>query len=502
MNSIVKLSIFSLFLILAVTSCSDDKEPPLYPQENVYMIIDGEAYLKRLSINNNGDVIIPSTITQDGQTYNVVGILNRAFSSRQINSIHIPPTLKKIEASVFYGQNIKEIYITDLKAWCNIDFEDEWMGTHNPSLESNSNPISTDTEFFVNGEKLITLILPESVMTLKKYVFRNLNITGLVLSDNLIEIGESAFENCKNLKNIKLGESLTYIGERAFQGCVALEEINLNESLKTIEAYAFQDSKIKTIEFPATLEKLGVRAFYSSEFETVYIPENLKQIGLGNFMNTIKVSSPSIEDFLDIDFFYFPYVVLLEDTPPAFGVQHDIYINGNLFEDFYIPENINVIKNYIFSNSNFITITIPSHVNSIGGSSFENCKKLENLNINTGVEEIRSAAFYGCSALKEIIIPEGIKEISFGTFNDCSTLAYLSLPASLTDYQCSLENCNSLKTIVLKAPKVPKNDNSLYKPLYNYCNLYVPEESIEAYRENRFWGVIQNIYPLESLNQE
>ena len=53
----------------------------------------------------------------------------------------------------------------------------------------------------------------------------------------------------------------------------------------------------------------------------------------------------------------------------------------------------------------------------------------------------------------------------------------------------------------MKAEKVPdhnKNIEGLYKPIYESCLLFVPEESINLYANSVLWGwFFDNIKPIE-----
>ena len=66
---------------------------------------------------------------------------------------------------------------------------------------------------------------------LKKIEFINTN--------NIINIGDSAFRNCTSLTTINLPDSLMSISGGAFQGCTSLTTISLPDSLTSISGNAF-----------------------------------------------------------------------------------------------------------------------------------------------------------------------------------------------------------------------------------------------------------------------
>ena len=70
--------------------------------------------------------------------------------------------------------------------------------------------------------------------------FRNCKISRLVLPDNLTEIGDEAFQNCKELSGVVFSSNLNSIGGAAFRGCTSLTELILPERLEIIFDNAFE----------------------------------------------------------------------------------------------------------------------------------------------------------------------------------------------------------------------------------------------------------------------
>jgi hypothetical protein len=58
------------------------------------------------------------------------------------------------------------------------------------------------------------------------------NLSEVILSKNLLEIGERAFKDCSGLTNIStIPNGVTYIGNEAFSGCASLNNIILPDNL-------------------------------------------------------------------------------------------------------------------------------------------------------------------------------------------------------------------------------------------------------------------------------
>lgn len=74
---------------------------------------------------------------------------------------------------------------------------------------------------------------PEGVNSVEPYVLSGTDITNIVIPDRFTEIGDYAFLNCKQLKNITLSKNLTDIGTRAF-AYTALTQVDLPDGLETL----------------------------------------------------------------------------------------------------------------------------------------------------------------------------------------------------------------------------------------------------------------------------
>ena len=76
------------------------------------------------------------------------------------------------------------------------------------------------------------------------------------------QIGDFAFDQCKNLKRIKLSSSVTSIGMAAFQHCESLEKLSIPPLVTFIGGGAFQWCRsLKTLSIPPRVYLIGRQAF-------------------------------------------------------------------------------------------------------------------------------------------------------------------------------------------------------------------------------------------------
>ena len=216
------------------------------------------------------------------------------------------------------------------------------------------------------------VIIPEGVTEIGESAFEWCeSLTEIKIPEGVTEIGKSAFAWCKSLTEIKIPEGVTSIGEEAFRGCRSLTEIKIPEGVTEIGEYAFSNcGSLTEIKIPEVVTKIGNGAFYGCRSLTeIKIPEVVTSIG--------------------------------EDAFRAC--------------------------------SSLTEINIPEGVTEIGGVAFSGCSSLTEIKIPEGVTKIGSDAFSDCSSLTEIKIPEGVTEIGDGAFAQCSSLTKVELPKEINE---------------------------------------------------------------------
>lgn len=157
----------------------------------------------------------------------------------------------------------------------------------------------------------------------------------------------------------------------------------------------------------------------------------------------------------------------------------------------------------VFSKASTLkSITMPESITIIGGHAFEGCSSLTSITIPNSVTKIEEDAFSGCIGLTSIAIPEGAS-CSIAVFENCSNLQYVILPSTTNViYAYCFSNCTSLRAIVCNATTPPDFDNcdfsrgyeSIFKGVdKSTCIIYVPENSVDAYKGAFMWKNFCNI---------
>ena len=225
-------------------------------------------------------ITIPNSVTSIGAN----AFWNCSGLSSGLTSITIPNSVTSIGRSAFdLDDYLKDVHISDLKAWCEIDFYD-----------IKANPLYYAQELYINDNLIDNLEIPSSVTSISQYAFSGYKgLTSVNIPNSVTSIEEHAFYNCKNLKSVEIPNSVTVIKASTFLGCSSLSSINLPNSINIIYSGAFEGcTSLTSVTIPNSVSVIGdddkyhIGAFqYCSGLKSIIIPNSVKFIGCNSFAN-------------------------------------------------------------------------------------------------------------------------------------------------------------------------------------------------------------------------
>ena len=110
------------------------------------------------------------------------------------------------------------IYISDLGAWCEIEFAPNNLYDNPDGLYSN--PLYYGADLYFNNELITALEIPNNITSIVGWAFYNCSkITSVIIPDGVTSIGDKAFYGCSNLTSVILGNDINHIGTDAFDAC-------------------------------------------------------------------------------------------------------------------------------------------------------------------------------------------------------------------------------------------------------------------------------------------
>ena len=234
--------------------------------------------------------------------------------------------------------------------------------------------------------------------------FASLDTIQIINIPNTIEnIGEEAFEECKNLKevnfdkdcNIEVLPRKIFLGcellskvvypskgfikieEKAFSECYKLRDCYISNRTEYIGDYAFNDTSIDSVNFTKSVKTIGKSAFREcSNITNVEIPMNVEDLGVGAFEECDNIANAIIES----------------TTIKSETFKGCINLNRII-----LGENVKKIGKSAFSGTAINKIVIPDTAKLIEGGVFYNCENLRDVYVLS--KDIEWKDYYDCDKI-------------------------------------------------------------------------------------------------------
>lgn len=333
-----------------------------------------------------------------------------------LTSITIPSGVTKIGEAAFRGcSGLTSVHISDIAAWCKIDFNDQA-----------SNPLCYARHLYLGEDEITELIIPSNVTTISNYAFYGCEgIASVTIPSNVTSIGDYTFSGCSGLASFTIPSSVTTIGSGAFSNCSSLTSITIPSNVTSIGNSVFYGcSSLSSVSIQSDLTSIGNSFFYNcSSLSSVTIPSSVTSIGSEAFYGCSGLTSITIPSGVTS--------IGSEAFEGCSGLTSIIVDESNTFYD--SRGNCNAIiktsNNELIAG--FKNTVIPNSVVSIGDHAFRNCSGLTSLTIPDGVATIGRYALAGCG-LTSITLPNSVTYIGNYAFYNCNSLTSITLSNSVT----------------------------------------------------------------------
>lgn len=413
---------------------------------------------------------------------------------------------------------------------------------------------------FLQRAVLATVMLLATIMA-RAYQFEVDGIYYDKISDTEVEVarGENSYAGYVTIpENVIYAGNIfkvTSIGFYAFGNCWDLESVNIPHSVTSIGNTAFEScGNLKSVEIPNSITHIGFCAFRNCySLVTIEIPNSVSSIDFGAFAGCHKLSNILVD--VGNPFFCSVEGVLFDKDKIGL-IQFPAGLKGS----YIIPETVGWINGYAFYDCPFLTsIEFPNSVTSIGPYAFSYCCELTSIELPNCLRSINYFAFSKCLELKYIDIPESVVNIGERAFEECENLLNIFVDENNKNY-CSLDGvlfnknktellqypagkkiikytipdsvisvydyafawnsalesliigkqinsvgwgtfyrCDNLREVMVLNPTPPKaGDWVCLSEIYSTAILYVPMESLEAYKNANGWKSFEKIEPISS----
>lgn len=338
-----------------------------------------------------------------------------AFSGcNGLTSVVVGKEVTSISEDAFRDcSSLTSVNISDLAAWCKIDFANNF-----------SNPIYYAHHLFLNGNEIEKLVIPSSLTTIKNRTFYGCHgLTSVTIPSNVISIGDQAFAGCGGLTSFIIPNNVTSIGFNSFGGCNSLASVIIGDGVATIGDQAFYNcSGLTSVAIGDGVKSIGNYAFNNcSGLTSVSIGNNVTFIDAGAFNGCENLNSVQISDLVAWCKIRFRVKDNLSANPLYYA--HHLFLNGEEIKDLEIPNGVTFIGENAFQCCIGLTsVTIPSSVTKISGHAFQGCRGLTSITIANGVTSIEENAFSSCIGLTSLTIPQSVETIGCDVFSGCNGL--------------------------------------------------------------------------------
>lgn len=385
-----------------------------------------------------------------------------AFGNTKLTEVTLPNSVKKIGTGAFYYAG----YLKRVKLPQSLVSVPKYTFRNCVSLESVDMPAVTEVclNAFENAEKFDMDV--SKLTKIDSFAFQNSGLTEVTLNAvNAVvinqyggmtngeqNIGNDVFSDCKKLKKVTLGDKVEKLYSMTFAYCSALEEINIGNGLKTMARGTNYSGVFAGCNARKKLT-VGANNTHYKAVNNALVSANGKILYLANAQAEIPAGVTQIEE-------------------AAF--------EGLEITEITIPDTVTTLRAQIFKNSTIESITIGSGVKDISSIGlFYGCNALTSITVKSanttyksagncilnaagtivvagcktstipsGVISIGDGAFMGCKELTETVLPSGVEKVGENAFFECYGLKKVTLPASVKEFSYyAFGSCKELADI-------------------------------------------------------
>ena len=295
---------------------------------------------------------------------------------------------------------------------------------------------------FVLAPKLSSVELPEGLLSIGESCFNcyklSTGLESIQFPSTLKEIGKNAFYQGKLKGAVQIPESVETIGYGAFTQCEDMTSVNLPKNLKVLGQGAFNHCGLTQMpEIPVAITTLNTTFQGCGNITEITIPSQVTDITRA-FQNTgIKtVTIPCTVENYDAAFTGCTSLESVIIESPADNIG-----GGNNADGSGVFQGCTSLKN----------VTVPSWVTTIGGYAFAGCTSLSSPTFLSQIKKFEVAAFSNSGITGSIVL--NATEIRERAFDKCTNLGPdICLANQATIGESAFRDCSNLNGVQYVQP--------------------------------------------------
>ena len=479
-----------------------------FVKDGIYYVINGtNVFVTYKDTNYNsysGTVIIPSTVTNNGTTYNVVQINPSAFKNcAGLKRVVLPPTIKNLMNYAF--QNCTGLTNITLPADFYACYNYVFDGCTNLKSIIYLSPTARNWNMNNFPESVLsraTLIVPQGKKDAYQSVggclsaFTNIEEMDCDFAEDAIfykDMGNNKVAVTHALRfaedysgDIEIPEvvvhdgttyNVTSVGNEAFYYGHELYSVKLPSTVNSIDSYAFYDCYNMTqVNIPEGVEYINYCTFGGClALQEIIIPSSVTWIAQNAFVsctNLTNITCRAITPPMCASSNSFPSEAFANATLNVPSLSLNAYQTADVWKEFShivastydftydnlqfvitSPTTAKVVGHVLPSPAGYYSIPSTANgynVTEVGDYAFQNCNQITEMSIGDNVVTIGRVAFEGCSGLTSLTIPNSVTRIDIGAFMGCSGLTSVVIPNSVTYVGGkAFSDCSSLTSVII-----------------------------------------------------
>lgn len=274
----------------------------------------------------------PYLLIEDGVIYNS-DKTRLIFCFKKKETFIVPASVRIIESHAFCNQtSLKSITLPE-------DLEEIHSGA------------------FIGCTSLKRIVIPQGITRINSATFAGcVSLREIMLPNNLVHLGNDAFWHCDSLEEIRLPDSIRKMDSfrccrslkyivipkgvsevKGFAFCSSLGTVKLQVGVTKISDYAFRFcNKLRKINFPEGLKKIGARAFYPSRLCSVTFPKSLEEIDCEAFYYNKALRRIKFNSVVKIDQAAFACTPILKiiQKPKEMTIDDNVFVQDTTLDKY------------------------------------------------------------------------------------------------------------------------------------------------------------------------
>ncbi len=507
-------------------SSSDLATEVTYQNQKYKVIGIGAGAFVQATIS--GNMIIP-----EGYVY----IDNYAFSETDGVMVKIPASATQISPTAFAGNKLSIISVNLGNPNFAYISTKQGNATYFMMTNKEKNRLFAVPGGAIDGTSFVKQVtIPESITEVGDFAFyKNPNVTSIILHSGITRLGNYAFSEtkvssmtfpnpdvlmgdavcmgCNSLTRVTLAPNMKELGRYMFFGCEGLTSISLPEGMKSARSFSLGSTGITAVNLPSTMEVLDSSALQNTPIARIDL-KNVKRLGSQCFSMCTNLTTITGGDRLE-------------------ELDNAVFIRCTALKSTQLPANVKrLVGSTYFRCSGLTSAVIPASMEYIGRNPFVGASALPRIEVATGSDHyaeadsclyetlngelyrlvaapearpnkilrvrdgVKAIGEQACryGTMTEVYLPQGLTTIENGGFSSSTTLTKVELPATTdTIMGQAFNGCSELNHITVLAKNPPKTADEAVFSTYETATLFVPKNSVDAYKADAVWGLFCNI---------